>query len=134
MDKGQVFVFKSEHRASERFSAETADCAEQIMALHDDPLSLQAIEHFFKLYYWSQNDRWDKKLIMQHYKLLQDRSLPFSFAFADTAREFKLIEEHSKPVIIPWQDEGARLCARLRAMPQPSREVLRKLQRYTVQI
>ena len=134
MDKGQVFVFKSEHRASERFFSETAGCAEQVFELYDDPLSLEAIEHYFRLYYWSQNDRWDKKQIMQKYQLLQDRSLPFSFSFADTARDFKLIEEHSKPVIIPWQEEGQKLCAQLRAMPQPSRKVLRKLQRYTVQI
>jgi CRISPR-associated endonuclease/helicase Cas3 len=135
LDKGQVFVFKSEHRASERYFAETAGCAEAVFELHNDPLSLEAIEHYFKLYYWSRSDQWDKKQIMQHYQLLRnDRSLPFSFAFADTARDFKLIEEYSKPVIIPWQEEGERLCAQLRAMPQPTREVSRKLQRYTVQI
>jgi len=132
--KGKTYIFRSEHHSSERFFSETANCAEAVLELHDDPLSLEAVEHFFKLYYWDQSARWDKKQIMQDYHLLQDRQFPFSFSFDRTAREFHLIDQHSKPVIIPWKDKGRKLCERLRAIPQPYRILRRKLQRYTVQI
>jgi len=132
--KGKTYIFRSEHRSSERFFTDTKNCAEMILELHDDPLSLDAVEHYFKLYYWDQNTRWDKKMIMKDYHLLQEKKLPFSFQFARTAHEFHLIEKYTKPVIITWNNTGQTLCDELRAFPIPSRHLRRKLQRFTVQI
>lgn len=132
-DKGHTYVFRSEHHSSERFFAETTNNAEQVLELYDDALSLDAVEHYFRLYYWDQKTRWDDKKIMHDYNLLNDRAFPFSFAYARTAREFRLIEQLYRPVIIPWGD-GFKLCEQLRSIPVPSRKILRKLQRYTIQI
>ena len=49
---GRTFVFRSEHEESERYFADTANCASQVLPLHEDPLSLDAVEHYFRLYYW----------------------------------------------------------------------------------
>jgi hypothetical protein len=131
---GQTYIFQSEHLYSERFFTDTASCAKQILEIYDDPLSLEAVEHYFKLYYWDQNDRWDSRQILQNFKLLQDRKLPFSFQFDAAARKFNLIENYLKPVIIPWHEYGQNICNDLRRNPFPQRELLKKLQRYTVQI
>ena len=59
--RGRTFVFRSEHEEAERYFADTANCAAQVLPLHEDPLSLDAVEHYFRLYYWDQSARWDAK-------------------------------------------------------------------------
>ncbi len=134
---GRTYVFRSEHPRSERFLRDTTNTAEQVLDLfREDPLSLKAIERYFKLYYWDQTARWDAKRILDNFKLLHnDRDLPFSFSFATAARDFKLIEDTGRTVIIPWQEKGKSLCEQLRRGPElPRRVLLRSLQRYSVQI
>ncbi len=132
---GQTFVFRSEHGRSEKFFAETANCADALLPLYEDPLSLEAVEHYFRLYYWEQSARWDTEQIMHEFHLLNERKLPFCFGFARVAKRFRLIENAGEPVIIPWRDQGRSLCEQLReSSAVPGRVLLRKLQRYTVNV
>jgi len=134
-EKGHTYIFRSEHTRAERFFADTAQCAGQILPLYDDPLDLKAVEHYFKLYYWDQSSRWDEKKIMDNFCLISDREFPFNFGFKRVAESFQLIDDaDSQPIIIPWREEGHRLCERLRAMPDATLEIRRQLQRYVVQI
>ncbi len=135
---GRTYIFRSGRTLAERFIRETQDAAGQILSLEsqEDPLSLKAIEHYFKLYYWSQSSHWDEKQILQRFVLDPGNpKLPFLFDFATCAEDFHLIEQSGCPVIIPWGEKGRQLCERLRHTgPLPPRDVLRQLQRYTVQI
>lgn len=132
---GTLNVFRSEHDRSERFFAETSDVAAQILELHDDPLSLAAVEQFFRLYYWEQSGRWDSRGICRLYSLVQDRELPFDFRFASVAAKYRLIDEAGQNVFVPWGDTGRVLCERLRSIADaPPGALLRKLQRYVVQV
>jgi len=132
---GCTYLFRSEHTTSERFFAETANNGEEVLDLHNDPLSLEAIEHYFRLYYWQQSQRWDSKKILREFNLNNNRELPFLFNFTTVAEKFHLIEESGRPIIIPWKEEGKDLCEQLRfPWRVPDRTLLRKLQRYTIQI
>lgn len=134
-ENGRTYIFRSEHTKSEKFFTDTAQCAGQILSLYNDPLDLKAVEHYFKLYYWDQSARWDEKRIMEDFSLINDRGFPFNFGFARVAENFQLIDDANFcPVIIPWREEGRRLCERLRAMPAPTLETRRQLQRFVVQI
>jgi CRISPR-associated endonuclease/helicase Cas3 len=133
--KGQTYIFRSEHTRSERFFKETTNSTAQVLDMYEDPLSLEAIEHYFKLYYWDQSSRWDAKKILDEFHLNQDRSFPFSFGFSRVATSFHLIEDTGQAVIIPRGAKGRTLCEQLRATRDfPGRELFHKLQRYTVQI
>ncbi len=136
-----TYVFRSEHRRSEGFVADTANAASQIIGtegvppLYDDLLSLEAIEHYFRLYYWSQQDRWDANGILEELKLANEPKLPFLFAFRTMAERFNLIPDTEESVIIPWHEEGKELCEQLKntwGLPDPG--LLRRLRRYTVQV
>ena len=134
-EQGRTYIFRSEHIKSERFFAETAQCAGQILSLYRDPLDLEAIRHYFRLYYWDQSVRWDEKRIMDNFSLINEKAFPFNFGFARTAEAFQLIDDaNACPVIIPWREEGRRLCERLRVMVVPTMEIRRQLQRFVVQI
>ena len=132
---GRVFLFQSEHVRSERYFNETRDCAIQVLSLHEDPLSIDSIEEYFRLYYWQQSARWDQKQLMDEFTLVNDRSFPFLLNFKTAADKYQLIEDDGKPVIVPWGETGGRLCARLRSkLEPPDRNTLRALQRFTVQV
>jgi CRISPR-associated endonuclease/helicase Cas3 len=134
-EKGHTFIFRSEHVRSERFFADTAQCAGQILGLYQDPLDLEAIQHYFRLYYWDQSVRWDEKKIMDNFSLINDMNFPFNFGFVRAAKAFQLIDDvNACPVIIPWREEGRRWCERLRAMSALTLEIQRQLQRFAVQV
>lgn len=133
---GRTYLFESEHPGAERFLADTAECARQTLASHPDPLALDAVEQYFRLYYWSQRPRWDDKGILGLFRLnRQDPRLPFLFDFESAAKRFRLIEDGQRPILIPWEVRGQRLCERL---AEPGSEanwrLLRELQRYAVQV
>ena len=129
---GHTYVFQSEHGRSERFLASTVDAAQQVIPDYSDLLSLDAVEQYFKLYYWDKTDEWDAKNILRDRQ--GGRDLPFLFHFASIAGDFRLIQSIGKPVIVPWGGDGGKLCASLRfGGNPPARDVLRGLQRYTVQ-
>jgi CRISPR-associated endonuclease/helicase Cas3 len=133
--KGKTYIFQSQHTRSERFFSDTAQCAGQILTLYRDTLSLEAIQHYFRLYYWNQTQRWDEKRIMDNFSMNNDRLFPFNFGFDRTAEAFQLIDDtRFCPVIIPWHESGRRLCERLSSMPATTLEIQRELQRYVVPI
>jgi CRISPR-associated endonuclease/helicase Cas3 len=135
-DQGRVYIFRSEHNISEKFLSETSNSAAQVLALYEhDPLALEAIEHFFKLYYWDQSQRLDEHEILDCFAMDgRNAQFPFLFGFATAAKRFHLIQDNTRPVVIPWDQEAESLCETLRKLPGLNREIARKLQRYTVRM
>jgi len=139
---GTTYVFRSVHVESEAFLRDTANAAAQLLGgegsppLYTDLLSLEAVEHYFRLYFWSQRDRWDKHAILDQVKLQShDRAMPFLLGFETIAERFRLIREEGEPILIPWGDQGHELCCLLQTMGEliPV-SVMRALQRYVVQV
>lgn len=135
LKRGRTFVFRPEHRRSEAYFRDTAGVAAQVLELHRDPLALEAVERYFRLYYWEQQQRWDQRGIHALFHLDSNPEMPFLFGFASAAERFRVIEETQRPVIVPWREEGKRVCESLRWGGElPSRRLLRSLQRYTVSV
>lgn len=131
--RGRVHVFEPEREEDRRFLAEESDCGRQILALYPgDPLALEAIDHYFRLHFWERRPRWDRHAILDSFRLDQNPALPFLFDFAAVAARFKLIPDDTLPVIIPYGEEGERLCDELRRLPLLTREHARRAQRFTV--
>ncbi len=134
--RGCTYVFDpADHPESIRYFAETTNCAAQVMELYSDPLDLEANAHFFRLYYWDQQARWDNHHVLDNFHLEQNRDFPFNFGFAETARRFHIIDDKGYcTVVVPWGRKGRRICEVLRLMTEPSRDTLRRAQRYAVQV
>lgn len=136
---GETHLFASEHQRSEAYFRETTNVTSQVLALNDDPLTLESVEQFFHLYYHehrpAKGKRWDSKEILEDYRLNQDRSLPFGFQFREVAKKFRLIENEQVSVVIPYDDESKALVEELRNESIPlHRDLLRRLQPYVVQL
>lgn len=137
-EPGLTYIFRPEDQKAETYFRETAQVAHQLIDLHPDLLSQEAIRHYFDLYYYQQSKRWDSKGILDaesFYLDGGDKTFPFLFQFKTVAGNFHLIDDWQVPVIIPYDEKCRALIVKLMNPSIPlNRELLRGLQRYTVQI
>ncbi|MFW6106848.1 MAG: CRISPR-associated helicase Cas3' [bacterium] len=129
---GHVCVFDSEQPPPPGHLRQTAETAAELVGLYDDLLSPAAIEHYFNLHYWKQKHLWDQRGLMDCFKLSR-RGEPLC-DFRKAADAYRLIDDDTAPVIIPWDAEGAAMIEQLRRHPLPGRDIRRAVQRYTVQL
>lgn len=132
LEIGQTFIFEPEGLKLSGMLYQTAQTTQEVLALPglEDLLGLEAIEKYFRLHYWNHSDQWDKEKILDHLSDLQG----LSFNFRKVEKKFRLIEETGQPVVIPWKEEGKKLCDRLVSGEELSRRDWRMLQRYTVSV
>ncbi len=129
---GELFVFKplkgippiADFRAR-------AEEAEAIISRNENNfLSLESIDNFFKSFYWRKGKKLlDKKGIMED---CIRGITTLDFQFRDMAEKFKIIENIQKVIIVPYDENADNLIESLRRYP--TKDILRGLQRYTVQI
>jgi CRISPR-associated endonuclease/helicase Cas3 len=132
---GTMFVFTPKTDFIKRtptFIAQTGAVAQGILQnFADDPTSIQAIEAYYRMLYTLQpEESFDAKNILGYFD--KGTGNP-DFDFKTAAENFKLIDDNTVAVIIPYDDEAKRLIEKLKYTTFPA-SVLRKLQIYTVNI
>lgn len=133
LPQGEVFVFEGEKPIPFPGLESPVNCAKQVLACQEDPFSLEAVEHYFRLYFWEQSHQWDRHGVLEDFALQNQKTLPFLFQFIQASKKYKLIQDHYLPVIIPWGEKGRGLTESLRKGElKPS--IHRKLQPFTVTI
>ena len=140
-EMGDVFVFNPSDEEGHKPPPEIgqfADAARSVMRSHsDDPMSLDAIDVYFRKLYWLKGD--DALDAMDILRLLRERGRSLDFPFETIAGKFRLIETAMAPVIVPWcgtdgrDDRAKRLLEELRRVERPGR-IARQLQPYAVQV
>ncbi|MGD8450175.1 MAG: CRISPR-associated helicase Cas3' [Phycisphaerae bacterium] len=129
LPRGDVFVFDTDvdPRGDLRLRRQLGS---EVAPEHDDLLGLEAIEHYFRLLYWTRQDEWDRE------KILGDFGFGgggLHFQFREAARKYRLIPDGQQPVIVPYGSIGEKLVAELRAMIEdPGRNFDRRAQRHVV--
>jgi CRISPR-associated endonuclease/helicase Cas3 len=138
---GDTFVFTPEQPIPKGFLRKSADSAAEILSLHTaDPLCPAAIEAFFRLHYWKNEDQTDAKHILECFPLGSAKNWQpadlFGCSFKDCAEKFRFIESAYQAVLVPYGDRGRNLIAELRTTYDPAgqRDLARRLQRFVVQI
>lgn len=130
---GEMFVFEPESEFIKRtptYIKQTADAARSILRdFGADPASIEAINAYFKLLDTLQ----DPKRASDAREILTCFEKSAGFDFKTAAEKFKLIDNSTVAVIIPYNDEAAKWVEALRYTPYPA-STLRKLQSYTVNI
>jgi len=127
---GEVFVFEPAQTLPPGYFRHTAQIASEVIRrFSPDILSLEAVEEYFRQYYWSQGKRLDKENILE----LIRQGAKGDFPFRTIAEKFRIIPEETKPVIVPLEQEACELVEQIRRAGSLS-GFSRKLQKYTVQI
>lgn len=132
---GSVHLFEPEGRKLFGYLKSTAQTTVEILPLHDDLLSLEAIDHYFRLHFWDKRDRWDEESIMSMFADPQN----MTFQFRTAAENFRFIENAARSLFVPWSDMGELLAEQMRSKaftenPGFRRTVLRNVQRFTVPV
>jgi len=131
LDRGQVYAFFPEAGIPLGYLRQTSQTAESVMRrFPEDILSLDAIEDYFRNYYWMKGDGLDEERILD---MLHAGCQKGDFPFKTIAEKFRFIKDDTKPVIIPFDDTARSLISDLDYCKYPM-ALSRKLQKYTVSV
>jgi len=131
-----VYVFDPETpfvKKTPAFIKQGASVAESILRdFSSDPVSVQAINAYFKMLYNLQDPKraFDVKRILAYF---DKESGELDFDFKTAAENFKLIENSTVAVVIPYCEEAKKILEQARHHPYPFK-FARRLQMYTVNI
>ncbi|MGN1360241.1 MAG: CRISPR-associated helicase Cas3' [Kiritimatiellia bacterium] len=144
---GRVVIFQVDgQKALPGELGRTAALGKEVLELEEfqnAPLSPECVEKYFKLSYADRQRTIDLDYLDRHdiQGKLQPRGLQskedlFNFMFRDAGECFKLIDEHTTSLIVPFDQESSSLCEALRQAWEPAeqRGIVRKLQRYTISV
>lgn len=129
--EGHVFVFRPEPRQMPKgWFQRTAAVTGMVLRDHDDLLSLDAVDAYFRLLYEFEGERLDEHHIICRF---QERAAQLAFPFREVGETFQIIDSPMTPVVVPRDDECVQLLAQARRQGA-SLEVSRRLQRFIVQV
>ncbi|MEW6182558.1 MAG: CRISPR-associated helicase Cas3' [Bacillota bacterium] len=127
--EGHVYVFwPDKHGMPKGWLSRTASLGGMIFAHSNDPLGIDGVQEYFGSLYDVDAAELDKEGILVDIKE-QERQLRFPFrAIAD---KFKMIDDNTSTVVIPWNDECKKALAEAEHSRFPG-VYARSLQRYGV--
>jgi len=129
MDHGYVFIFKPDKEIPPGYFRQTAQCAERLLDRFGDRcLELTCIHDYFKDYYWANKHRMDEGHILDICKAAQHGEIQF-----EDIANFRMIKDASEPIVVAIEEDAIELVEKLKYVDYPG-PILRKLQRYSVQI
>jgi CRISPR-associated endonuclease/helicase Cas3 len=127
---GEIHVFIAPKPSPPGLLLKGEQAAKELLQdIDSDPLTPELFERYFELYYGSLNSR-DQEGI---YDLLRRDEPCFQFQFRTAAQRFKLIDEEERRTVVVRYGESKKWLNTLNKKG-PDRWLIRKLQRYTVNI
>lgn len=102
------------------------DTAKQIIRRHEDIASLEAIQEYFTRLYHFKGAALDRKGIMEEFQRGR-------FAFATVGKEFKLIEQNTKTILIPVEERAKKIAEELK-LKGASKKLIREAGKYCVNV
>lgn len=106
-----------------------AQTARTIFRQYEDPLSLEAINAYFRELFWQKDKGLDVHDLLGRLARSQIDSLPFEWI----TEKFRMIDNVMIPVIVPYDDEARELIKNLEYVEKPG-AIARKLQSFLVQV
>lgn len=131
-EQSNVNIFEASEEHKKRRPAamhRPMEIARSIMRLHTDVSSPEAIQDYFEQLYYMEGEGLDVKGIVE--RLEDGAAYKLSFPFAQIGKDFKLIEETTRSIIIP-NDECVKAYIQRLYAGDRSRSLLRKIQPYMV--
>ena len=126
---GRVVVFEPAEASAPRELAAFWQAAQPALRRHADPLAPAAIrDYFHELYFTRGAEGLDAaRLDGEHWPILReiaDRAPDHAYPFASIAEAYRLIDDATRPVVVPYdEDARARCCAELQRWTGPARRI-----------
>lgn len=136
LEYGRVIVFSGENPPPPGHLRQSAESGEKkLQSFKEEPLCLNAIASYFDDFFWKRTGvhGMDKKNIVDRLNVHPNEidKIPFK----DVAKDFSIINQPTKAIIIPFDHEGELLVERLQDKYYfPNRDDYKKAQRLSVQV
>ena len=130
--RGKVVVFNPPRKPPEGLLRKAADTTRSIVLDDEDPMAYGMFEKYFVELYWKANSL-DKEGITDLLNPYHNELKECSIYFRTAAQKFRIIDDSTQKTIFVRYGEGENLINLLRAKG-PDRWLMRKLQRYTVNV
>jgi CRISPR-associated endonuclease/helicase Cas3 len=133
LEDSQVFVFQSPTWKAPPELAQLAAPMRSILRLHEgDVLAPDALKKYFSEVYYAKGAELDQHKILQSIGNTEE----CDFSFQTIASQFKMIDSHMLPIIVPFDDMANENLELLRKLPEHMSvgKIAQKLQRYVVQV
>jgi CRISPR-associated endonuclease/helicase Cas3 len=133
LEDSQVFVFESPEWNAPPELAQLAAPMRSILRLHDgDVLAPDALKSYFQQVYHAKGAELDKHSILKNIADTEE----CDFSFQSIASQFRMIDSHMLPIIVPFDDVANENLELLRKLPDHMSvgKIAQKLQRYVVQV
>jgi len=127
---GKLYVFSPESGVPPGDLRQSAETAEIILRNHEDPLSLEAVNNYFRMFYWLKGEALDRQRILDD---INEGSRFGDFPFKKINEKFRIIESDMQSLIIPFNRDADAVINELRYGAYPV-SAARKAQRFTVQV
>ncbi|MDQ0157554.1 CRISPR-associated helicase Cas3' [Robertmurraya andreesenii] len=127
---GRVYVFESieKHALPKGWMSYAASLGKEILQRYEDPLSLEAIEEYFKQLFSKDTTVLDRKKIFEDYNENE-----LQYEFRELSERFSFIDSNTIPVIIPINDKVEGKVSELHYAKYPSL-IVKELQKYIVNV
>lgn len=128
---GQVYVFWPEmHGMPRGWLSRTASLGSRVLERTDEPLGLEEVKEYFTSIYDIDTDQLDKEDVLANIRELEGQ---MRFPFRSIADKFKLIDDSTSTVVIPWDDSCRNALQEAKFSLFPG-SLTRRLQRYGVEV
>jgi CRISPR-associated endonuclease/helicase Cas3 len=131
-EMGKVVVFVPHRQAPLGILRKAVDSTRSIISTVNDPLNYDVFENYFSELYWKANSL-DAKGIVSLLDPYKNDLQECSIYFRSAAERFHIIDESLQKTILIRYGDGESLIDLLKSIG-PDRWLLRKLQRYTVNV
>lgn len=133
LPEGIVYLFDTESLPPAGFLRQAAQVGRELAESFESPLSPDAIEAYFRLFYWSQQHRWDEYQVLAQFNgSLRNRELLLQFREAST--RYKIIREQELPILVPYDAQARAIRETLLRSERVDSDFLRSAQRYLVPV
>jgi len=130
---GTTYIFKSteSYGKATSWQKRVAEIGEMTCNNYSDPLSLPAVDDYFRLLYFHEGEeKLDKKGILPS---LEEGGKNLKFPFEDVGANFTLIEQNTRAIVIPCDKNVRKIIDQIRESGFAGKQS-RKLQGYTVNV
>lgn len=121
-----TYIFKLDQQEYVRGQRQQMEVTESLLEENKNLEELNTIEQYFGMLYHFRGDSLDKKEILKKFK-------KGNFQFASVAREFKLIEENTKTILVPKEEAAQKLLTQIR-IKGFTKELVRQMGHYCVNV
>lgn len=106
--RGRVYAFETDSPPPAGLQRDGAECGRELRDRYPNPMSPDAVEAYFRLFYWTQEHKWDKYEVLP--PLTDDfRQRDVQLKFRKAEAQYRLIRDEQARIVVPYDSEARAL-------------------------